>query len=81
MLPEVHLCYPVQANELFVKLPNAVIEGLYAEGFQFYRWESEDSSTIRLVTAFSTPPEAVAAFLEATKRQVEKIVPAAIAGA
>lgn len=80
-LPQVQLCYPVQANELFVKLPNEVIEGLYAEGFQFYRWESEDASTIRLVTAFNTQPEAVAAFLDATKRQVEKIVPtAAIAG-
>jgi len=37
----VHLCHPVEANEIFIQLPEAVIEGLVADGFQFYRWEGE----------------------------------------
>jgi len=73
-LPQVHLNYPVEANELFVTMPSAVIDGLLADGFQFYRWDGEAGSTIRLVTAFNTPPESVAAFLDATRRQVEKMV-------
>jgi len=31
----VHLCHPVEANEIFIQLPEAVIEGLVADGFQF----------------------------------------------
>lgn len=64
-LPQAELCFPVQANELFVKLPDAVIDGLLASGFRFYRWAG---GTIRLVTAFNTKPEDVAAFLEAARQ-------------
>jgi len=73
VLPSIQLCYPVEANELFVTMPSAVIDGLLAEGFQFYRWDTEGASTVRLVTAFNTQPESVAAFLEATQRQVERL--------
>lgn len=64
-LPHVELCYPVQANELFVKMPEPVVEGLRADGFRFYGW---DGGTIRLVTAFNTRPEDVTAFVESAKR-------------
>lgn len=65
-IPGVRLCYPVEANELFVELPPAMIEGLLADGFQFYRWEG--ANQIRLVTAFNTPPAAVDALLAAARR-------------
>ena len=67
-LPGAHLCHSVEANEIFIQLPEAVIEGLVADGFRFYRWEGEHSTTLRLVTAFNTREEDVTAFLEAARR-------------
>jgi threonine aldolase len=57
----------VQANELFVRLPVAMIEGLLAGGFLFHRWEPE-GTLVRLVTAFDTDPAHVDAFLAAARR-------------
>lgn len=65
-IPGIRLCHPVEANELFVEMPSAMIEGLMADGFQFYRWEADNR--IRLVTAFNTPLEAVDALLESAHR-------------
>jgi threonine aldolase len=59
--------FPVQANELFARLPVAMIEGLLADGFMFYRWEPE-GTLVRLVTAFDTDPAHVDAFLAAARR-------------
>lgn len=68
-LPGVQLCYPAETNEIFVRFPETVIEGLLAEGFRFYRWEKgENFTTVRLVTAFDTREEDVEAFLAAAKR-------------
>ena len=67
-LPEVKLRYPVEANEIFIELPTHVIQSLLADGFQFYRWEGEASTTMRLVTAFNTKVEFVMALVEAVKR-------------
>ncbi len=64
----VKLLHPVQANEIFADLPEVVIQGLYADGFQFYRWEGEGSTIVRLVTAFNTREQDVAAFIETAKR-------------
>jgi len=50
-----------------IQLPEAVIEGLVADGFQFYRWEGEHSTTLRLVTAFNTREEDVT-LVEAARR-------------
>jgi len=66
-LPGVKLCHRVEANEVFIQLPEALIEGLFAEGFNFYRWEGEESTTVRLVTAFNTREEDVAAVIEAAR--------------
>ena len=63
-LPGVKLCYPVDANEIFVQLPEAVIAGLIADGFKFYRWEGEDSTIVRLVTAFDTTEESIEALIK-----------------
>jgi threonine aldolase len=57
----------VQANELFVRLPVAMIEGLLEEGFMFHRWEPE-GTLVRLVTAFDTNLAHVDAFLAEARR-------------
>jgi threonine aldolase len=66
-LDGVTLEFLVQANELFVHLPVAMIEGLLADGFMFHRWEPE-GTLVRLVTAFDTDPVHVDSFLAAARR-------------
>ena len=67
-LPGARLRHPTEANEVFVELPEAVIRGLLAGGFEFYRWGGEASTCIRLVTAFNTEPGSVEAFLATARR-------------
>jgi threonine aldolase len=67
-LPAARLRHPVQANEVFVELPEAVIGGLAADGFRFYRWPDERSLCIRLVTSFNTADADVEALLAAARR-------------
>ena len=55
--------YPVEANEIFVTLPEAVIRGLEADGFGFYRWIGETATLLRLVVSFDTRQEDVDAFI------------------
>ncbi len=69
-LPGVTLAYPVEANELFVRLPLPVIDRLKRAGARFYEWEWElpegaISMLVRLVTAFDTRAEDVDALLAA----------------
>ncbi|MEG4417980.1 low specificity L-threonine aldolase [Microcoleus sp. LAD1_D5] len=61
----VKFCHTVEANEIFMQLPESVITSVLAEGFLFYRW---DKCTVRLVTAFNTLEADVIAFVEAVKR-------------
>jgi len=72
-VPGARLRHPVEANEVFVELPDPVIRGLLADGFQFYRWDNEASVVIRLVTAFDTASETVEAFLAAARRHAERL--------
>ncbi len=67
-LPEVKLCYPVEANEIFVQLPEKIIQGLLADGFQFYNWPENGENVIRLVTAFNTKVEDIYAFITSAKK-------------
>ena len=64
----VRIEHPVEANEIFVSLPDAVIRGLEADGFRFYRWMDDSSTTLRLVTSFNTEAEAVAKFIASARR-------------
>jgi len=67
-LPGVGLVAPVQANELFVALPEAAAARLEAAGFGFYRWPAPpgvDAAVIRLVTAWNTTDEDADHFLAA----------------
>jgi threonine aldolase len=67
-IPDAKLAHPVEANEIFVDLPETAIRGLIADGFQFYRWLGEDKTLLRLVTAFNTKEADVAAFIAAARR-------------
>ena len=67
-LPGARLLHPVEANEIFIALPEAVIAGLEQAGFRFYRWVEEGPDVIRLVTAFNTDPDHVAALIETAAR-------------
>jgi threonine aldolase len=65
-LPGVHLIHPVEANEVFLALPEPMIDGLLADGFHFYRWT--DAGTVRLMTSFDTAQADVDALLAAAGR-------------
>ena len=63
----VELLHPVQANEIFLKLPDATFERMKTAGFGFYppRPSGDGSSVLRLVTAFDTDPADVDALIAA----------------
>ena len=54
-------------NEIFVDVPESVVTGLRADGFQFYVWQEATLPIIRLVTTFNTRDEDVDAFLESVR--------------
>lgn len=51
------LLYPVEANEVFCRLPITKIEQLEQQGFLFHRWPGTQD-VIRLVFSHATTPEA-----------------------
>lgn len=67
-VPGASFRHPVEANEIFVELPEPVIQGLLADGFAFYRWPGEGTRLLRLVTAFDTRDADVDAFLASARR-------------
>lgn len=67
----VALAYEVEANEIFVTLPEKTITALERAGFGFYRWGRPQPNTIRLVTAFNTKPEDVAFLVERVRQHIE----------
>jgi threonine aldolase len=65
------LLHPVQANELFVVLPEESARSLETQGFDFYRWslhKPPSGVTIRLVTCYATASSDVDEFLAAAAR-------------
>ena len=67
-VPGARIEHPVEANEIFVTLPEAVVAGLETDGFVFYRWAGPGTTMLRLVTAWDTDPAHVAAFLASASR-------------
>ncbi len=59
------IVHPVEANAIFVSLPDAAVKRLRAGGAQFYDWGPPEGgrTLIRLVTSFATPPEDVERFV------------------
>ncbi|WAC28446.1 threonine aldolase family protein [Ancylobacter sp. SL191] len=65
----IEIIEPAEANMLFVRLPQATIDALLAQGFRFYsdRW---GSGVIRLVASFATKAEEVDAFVAGVRAAV-----------
>lgn len=60
--------HPVEANELFVVLPEETAKSLELQGFDFYRWPlhaPDSGASIRLVTCFATTSADVDDFIAA----------------
>ncbi len=64
---QAELLYPVEANEVFCRLPIAKIEQLEQQGFLFHRWPGT-KDVIRLVFSHATEPEATQKLIVAITR-------------
>jgi threonine aldolase len=64
------LAYPVEANAVFVTMPDEVVARLRAAGATFLDWTPPSGGTtlIRLVCSFATPEEDVRKFLDIARR-------------
>lgn len=62
-LPDVTVAYPVQANEVFATMPDAMVARLKAGGAQFHPW-SWDGRMHRFVCSFDKTEADVAALLK-----------------
>ena len=58
------LLHPVEANEIFLTLTGAEREALRSQGFSFYDWGGDAA---RLVTAWNSPADHVAALAQAIR--------------
>lgn len=74
-LPGVELLHPVEANEVFVRMPAALAEGLKRQGVVAAHWEGE---IWRFVGAFDTDAATIEMVLERARRCV---APGAVAAA
>ena len=72
-IPGVVLAYPVQGNEVFVHLPDPILEQLKSAGFMFYPWSGEELPLVRLVTSFDMPQETVDKFLTVAKAAASQL--------
>jgi threonine aldolase len=61
----VETAYPVEANEVFARLPDATVARLRTRGALFYDWEppKDGRTLVRLVTSFATRDEDVERFI------------------
>jgi threonine aldolase len=66
-LPGAELYYQVEANEVFISMPENVLKVLENAGYVFYRWHDAASPVIRLVTSFETKEEDVKSFIETAR--------------
>ncbi|MDV7339377.1 low specificity L-threonine aldolase [Terasakiella sp. A23] len=61
------LYYQVEANEIFITLPEDTLTRLEKAGYGFYRWQDPNSPLIRLVTSFDTKETDVDGFIAVAK--------------
>ncbi len=67
-VPEAKVVYPVQANSVFVQLPNKVWNALLADYF-FYCWD-EATDVVRWMCSFDTTEEDIHSLVAALKRRL-----------
>lgn len=63
----VDLIHPVEANEVFCRLPTEDIDYLEQQGFEFHRWPGQEG-VIRLVFSFATEEADTSALIKAVNR-------------
>jgi len=70
-VPDAEIAYPVEANALFVKLPDTAIARLRKGGAKFYDWAPLENghTLVRLVTSFATPDADIERFLDVARRE------------
>jgi threonine aldolase len=74
-VPGIRLVQKVQANEVFVTMPDELIEALQETGAAFYLWSElpeEKLPVVRLVTSYATTIEQVDDFIAAARRCAER---------
>ena len=69
-LAGVEVLYPVEANEVFVRMPPPLADGLKEAGYEFHLWPGSRDH-YRLVTCFLTRLEEVDAFLVLARRLLD----------
>lgn len=67
-LEGVTLAHPVEANEIFTRLPDALATALRNDGFLFLDWPPAGDGGRRLVTSPMTTEAEIDAFLDAARR-------------
>ena len=70
-IPGVELLFPVEANEIFARIPAAAIEGAFKDGYVFYRWQGERDEKCRFVCAFDSKPQDVDGLLASLRRHAQ----------
>jgi threonine aldolase len=68
-VPLVRIAWPVEANIVFASIPDEMAARLRRAGASFYDWlpPRDGRTLVRLVTAFATPEEDLARFVEAAR--------------
>ncbi len=69
-VPEAQIMYPVQANSVFVKLPNPVWNALLDDYF-FYLWD-EETDVVRWMCSFDTTEDDIRSLIAALKRRLQE---------
>jgi threonine aldolase len=71
-IPEIRLAAPVEANEIFLELPEAVMDALERDGFQFYR---RSGGLARFVCRFDASAAEADALIAALGRHLTTAAP------
>jgi threonine aldolase len=65
--PQITICHPIQANEIFVKMPQKLVDYLWSNDAHFYSWHD---GQFRLVTSFTTTEQDVRQFVALIKEKL-----------
>ncbi|MDE0335122.1 MAG: beta-eliminating lyase-related protein [Defluviicoccus sp.] len=65
--PNISLLAPVEANLIFLDMPESLVEGLRAEGFDIHA--ARGNASVRLVTSYATTGDDVDRLIDAALRQ------------
>ena len=69
-IPQAKIMYPVQANSVFVKLPNKVWNALLNDYF-FYLWD-EEQDVVRWMCSFDTNEDDINNLIQALKQRLQE---------